>query len=93
MKFTKYTKAEIHILLLLELAPPPPFACMINCLYRQTLPTIHREKPKRQGSEAQRHILRDRRPSTAVPASLKCDGSIGIEIVYGEEKNILYWAD
>jgi hypothetical protein len=35
----------------------------------------------------QRHILRDRRPS------LLGDGDKGTEIVYGEEKNILYLAD
>ncbi len=34
----------------------------------------------------QRHILRDRRPS------LLDDRDKGIEIMYGEEKNILYWA-
>jgi hypothetical protein len=35
----------------------------------------------------QRHILRNRRPS------LLGDSDKGIEMVYGEEKNILYWAD
>ncbi len=39
---------------------------------------------------AQRHTLRDRRPSTAACLG---DGGKGIVIVYGEEKNILYWAD
>jgi len=42
-----------------------------------------------------RHILRDRRPSTAacpVPRLLG-DGDKGMEKVYGEEKRILYWAD
>jgi hypothetical protein len=53
----------------------------------------HREKTKRQGTVAHRNILRDRQPSTAAPASLKCDGSKGTEIVYGERQNILYWAD
>jgi len=37
-----------------------------------------------------RHILRDRRPSTAACWAM---GGKGIEIVYGEKKNILYWTD
>ncbi len=39
-------------------------------------------------------ILRDRRPSTtAFPACWHGDGDKEIEIVYGEDNNILYWAD
>ncbi len=44
----------------------------------------------------QRHILRDRRSSTAacpLLPSLLGDGEKGIEIEYDAEKNILYWAD
>ncbi len=40
-----------------------------------------------------RLILRDRRASTAAQLSLLSDGEKGIEIVYGEETNILHWAD
>jgi hypothetical protein len=42
----------------------------------------------------QRHILRDRRSSTAAYFSLLGDENKVIEmVVYGEEKNIMYWAD
>jgi hypothetical protein len=39
-------------------------------------------------------ILRDRRPSTtAFPACWRGDGDKEIEKVYGEDNNILYWAE
>ncbi len=38
----------------------------------------------------QRHMLRDRRSSTAACLSLLGDGNKGIEIVYGEEKNTVF---
>ncbi len=41
----------------------------------------------------QRHTVRDRRPCTTALPSLLGDGDKWIEIVYGEEKNILYWPD
>ncbi len=47
------------------------------------------EKEDRRG---QKHILRDRRPSTAALPSLLGGGNKGDELVSGEEKNILYWA-
>ncbi len=41
----------------------------------------------------QRHILKDRRPSTAAcPASWEKRTKEFKKIVYGEEKNILFWA-
>jgi hypothetical protein len=40
----------------------------------------------------QRYTLRDGRPSTAACPACWEMGTKGIEKVYGEEKNILYWA-
>jgi hypothetical protein len=41
----------------------------------------------------QRHILRDRRPSTAACPACWAMGPKEMKIVHGEEKNILYWAE
>ncbi len=47
----------------------------------------------RNAISQQRNTLRDWRPSMAACPCLLDDGDTGIEIVYSEEKNILYWAD